>query len=373
MSYHAVAGHRSMALDAVRNDAYAAALRQAVGPGSVVLDLGAGTGVLGLIAARAGASRVYLVEPEDVLSVAGEIARANGLQDTVLCLQGRIEEVRLPEKVHVIVSVLTGNFLLTEDLLQPLFYARDTYLEPGGTLVPSEARMQAVPVSAPALHDKDIAGWSAPQHGVDLGCARAYAANTVFYHFEELREAVWLADPVTLCTLDFHTASHTGVQVEVASTVTQSGLCHGWAGWFDMKLGDRWLSTSPRADRLHWSPAFLPLDPPMALEQGETVVFQLARAPFGDWTWTVRAGAGAQQHSTLLAMPMTAASLTRAALDYEPSLNAEGRAVLDVLSRFDGTATVTSLASALSDRYPERYRSTAEAVAFVQRLVRRFA
>src|SRR3954454_2492869 len=60
MTYVSVASHRSMALDRVRNDAYADALRAVVTPSSVVLDLGAGTGVHGLMAARMGARRVYL-------------------------------------------------------------------------------------------------------------------------------------------------------------------------------------------------------------------------------------------------------------------------------------------------------------------------
>jgi len=91
MSYASVSGHRSMALDARRNQLYREALQQAIRPDSVVLDLGAGTGIHGLMAAKLGAKRVYLVESEDIVAVAEEIARANGLQDTVRCLQGRIE------------------------------------------------------------------------------------------------------------------------------------------------------------------------------------------------------------------------------------------------------------------------------------------
>ena len=103
MSYGSVPRHRWMALDTVRNDGYAAALGRVVGPDTVVLDLGAGTGIHGLMAARMGARRVYLVEPEDIISVAEEIAEANGLRDRVQCIQGRIEDVSLPEPVDVIV------------------------------------------------------------------------------------------------------------------------------------------------------------------------------------------------------------------------------------------------------------------------------
>src|SRR5262249_38747512 len=117
MSYLSLADQGSMALDRVRNTAYHRALRRAGRPDSVVLDVGAGTGIHGLMAARLGARRVYLVEPEDVIAIAAEIAADNGLQDVVRCIQGRIGDIALPEPVDIVVSTMTGNFLLTEDLL----------------------------------------------------------------------------------------------------------------------------------------------------------------------------------------------------------------------------------------------------------------
>src|SRR5262249_33854341 len=101
--YRTLADHRSMAFDAVRNAAYVHALRRVVDSRSVVLDVGAGTGILGIAAARLGARRVFLVEPEPVIDVAAEIASANGLSDVVRCWPGRIEDVELPEPATVLV------------------------------------------------------------------------------------------------------------------------------------------------------------------------------------------------------------------------------------------------------------------------------
>ncbi len=139
MSYLSVSSHRSMAFDAVRNEAYREALQQAIGPQTVVLDLGAGTGIHGLMAARLGAKRVYLVEPEDILEVAAEIAGMNGLSDTVRCLHARIEDSELPEPVDVIVSALTGNLLLSEDLLPSLFHATSRMPKPRSCPLPHAA------------------------------------------------------------------------------------------------------------------------------------------------------------------------------------------------------------------------------------------
>jgi precorrin-6B methylase 2 len=372
MSYGSVPHHRAMALDAVRNQAYAAALRAVVQPDTVVLDVGAGTGVLGLIAARLGARHVYLVEPEDIISVAGEIAAANGLSDRVTCIQGRIEDIVLPERADVIVSVLTGNFLVTEDLLQTLVSARDRALKPGGMLIPSAATMEAAPVYAPDLHRELIDAWSGSQHGVELGAARPYAANSVFYRSAELRQVPMLAEPQVIHRVDLQQDPYGPVNVDAEYEIADAGVCHGWVGWCSMRLGDQWLSTSPHAAPVHWSQAFLPLDPPMAFSRGERVTFTLSRAPHGDWTWGVRAASGRLRHSTLLAMPLGARTLEQAALDHTPVLNQDGRAQQFVLARCDGSQPVADIAAALATSFPNRFVTTDDAVRFVQQVVRRY-
>ncbi len=373
MGYRAVADHRSMALDRVRNEAYACGLRRVIKHDSVVLDLGAGTGVLGLMAARLGAKHVYLVEPEDVITVAEKNVRANGLQDKVTCIQGRIEDVQLPEQVDVIISVLTGNFLLTEDLLGTLFQTRDTLLKPGGHLMPGAASMEAVPVSVPELHAEEIGAWSATQHEVDLGSARTYAANTIFYGPSHLREATYLAEPKTLHTLDFRESDYSTVDARVEFEVTETGACHGFIGWLNIQLGDSWLSTSPRDKPLHWSPVFLPLDPPLELEKGQRVSFALHRAPFGEWTWGVSTESTSQKRSTFLSKPLKAATFKKAAPDYTPVLGPEGRALAYAVSRCDGSTTVTDIAASVRQQWPKRYRTDTEAMNFVRQVVKRFA
>ena len=361
-----------MALDRIRNDAYAAALARVITPSSVVLDLGAGLGIHGLMAARLGAKRVYLVEPEDVVSVASEAVRANHLQDVVQCLHGGLDDVRIPEPVDVIVSVLTGNLLMSEDLLPILFRARDTLMKPGGALIPDRATIVVAPVSAPRLHAREISGWSDAQHGVTLEPARAYAANSVHFRWDRTNVA-YLAEPREVHTLDFLSDSYGPIHAETEFRVHTAELCHGFAGWFTMRLGEGWVSTAPDAEPMHWSAGFLPLDPPIPLSVDDRVALRLDRAPYGDWTWRVSWNGGSQRHSTMLADPMTASTLKKAAMDYLPALNVEGEAAQFVLARCAGATPVREIAAGVRERWPSKYPTHEDASRFVHAIVKRFA
>src|SRR5689334_18780923 len=95
-----------MLADAPRMDAYTAALRRAVQPDSVVLDLGCGPGVFALLACKFGARRVYAIEPDSVIGVAREAAAAN--RCCIEFFESLSTEITLPEPATVIISDLRG-------------------------------------------------------------------------------------------------------------------------------------------------------------------------------------------------------------------------------------------------------------------------
>ena len=80
--------HGDMLADSARIDAFGRALQQVVTLGSVVLDLGGGTGVLSALACRAGAGRVYMIERGRIIGFAREFLRDNGLSERVTCVEG---------------------------------------------------------------------------------------------------------------------------------------------------------------------------------------------------------------------------------------------------------------------------------------------
>src|ERR1044072_9811765 len=97
-----------MIADTPRMEAYAMALRRAVKPDSVVMDLGCGPGVFALLACKFGARRVYAVEPEGIIGLAREAAAANGFADRIEFFENLSTGITLSEPATVIISALRG-------------------------------------------------------------------------------------------------------------------------------------------------------------------------------------------------------------------------------------------------------------------------
>ena len=110
-----------------------------------MLDVGCGTGILSLFAAKAGAKRVIGVDNSNIAYQAKRIIMDNNLQDTVLILKGKVEEVELPVKeVDVIISEWMGFSLFYESMLDSVLFARDKWLAPGGLIMPDIVKLQPV-------------------------------------------------------------------------------------------------------------------------------------------------------------------------------------------------------------------------------------
>ena len=298
--YDSIEGQESMALDRVRNQVYLQALKQHVTPDSVVLDLGAGLGTLGLLAAKLGARKVYMVEPAEVVRLVPGIARDNGIEDRVECIRGRIEDIELPEKVDIILSVFTGNFLLSENLLPSLFHARDHYLKPGGVLLPDSAQMCAVPVTLPDKYEKKILKFERDHLGLDFTSLRRYRVNRPD-KARFVEPSNYLSDPQPLPALDFYSATRAKCHERLSFDIFAESTCHGFAGWFDIFFGSGSLSTGPEAERVHWSPLVFYADQPIPLCAGESMEIKIDKSEKTDWSWAFHSETGIQRMSGMKA------------------------------------------------------------------------
>jgi len=371
MSYELPLDQRSMVLDEHRNGFYRRALEQVIGPESVVMDLGAGLGILGFIAASLGAKKVLLVEPKTNQAAARQIAAENGLEHKVEFIASTAEQLLSEVKVDIITSVFTGNFLLEEDLLPSLFLARDRFLKPAGVLIPDRAVMVVVPVSMGDFYDKHINRWADGSQGITHGAMLPLARNSLYMDSFSAAEFTPLAAPKKIRSLDFHTASVADCHEEVSFQIREKAQIDGFLCWFDARMGDEWLSTSPKAPKTHWSQVFMPVNR-SNLETEANVSLRIDRSEFGEWHWRFTTAQGSQQYSSFLSAPTTVTELRRRSESYRPVLSVEGRAGQFVLSKFGEQSTVSEIASELQANFPELFADESAALRFVQEIAGSF-
>jgi histone-arginine methyltransferase CARM1 len=145
--YGQLAHQQNMLQDSVRTGTYRkAVMDNAVDfQGKVVMDVGTGSGILAMFAARAGARKVYAVEASDMAHCARKLIAHNGLSDIITVLHGKVEEIEVKEKVDVIISEPMGFLLVHERMLESFVAARKLFMKPEGRMFPAVGTMFFLP------------------------------------------------------------------------------------------------------------------------------------------------------------------------------------------------------------------------------------
>jgi type I protein arginine methyltransferase len=157
---YTISQYGNMYMNKARMDAYALVLRKTVTPNSVVLDIGAGTGIFALLACRYGARRVYAIEPGDAINLVQEMAAGNGYSDRLVCIQRLSTKVVLPETADLIISDLGGLLPLFGRHIPTIIDARERFLAPGGALIAQQDYLRAAVIEASEQYGNLTKPWS---------------------------------------------------------------------------------------------------------------------------------------------------------------------------------------------------------------------
>ena len=268
--------HRTLIADKVRNDAFFAALKAVIVPGkTVVADIGAGTGLLGLMASKLGAKDVYLFETAQVAGVAAKILKSNRAKNCHL-IPCHSTEFTDSLQADVIVSETLGNYAFEENIIDTLSDARRRLLKPGGAVIPHRIAQMVAAVIVPRIHD-ELTAWDRVGHGLDLAIAKAMSLNNAYVRILKPAELLDSGrSAATWDTVDLSRETKSNRRGEARWTVQKPATVYGFACWWtaDLHPGIA-LSTGPDAPRTHWEQLYFPLLEPIAVKSGETIAVSL--------------------------------------------------------------------------------------------------
>jgi type I protein arginine methyltransferase len=383
VSGYSIAGYGQMVVDDMRMAAYSSALRQAIRPGSVILDIGAGTGILSMLACQYGAGRVYAVEPDDAIRVARQIAEANGFAERIEFIQDVSTRITLSEKADVIVSDLRGILPLFQQHIPSIIDARERLLAPKGQLIPQEDSLWAAIVEDASLYEQYRKPWQSRPFELDMRVGWQIVCNS--WRKQRVKPENLLTSPQQWTTLDYGTISRADVTGEVTWTVGQAGSAHGLLVWFDTALLDGiGFSNGPDQPELIYGSAFFPLSEPVTLTPGDMITVSLAANLVGAdyiWRWdttVLEQGEPAKvkaqlKQSTFYGAPLSLERLRRQEASYVPSLSDDGRVDHFILSLMDGQTPLMDIARQVVRQYPDRFPRWQDALSRAAELAQRYS
>lgn len=252
--------HFTMLADTVRNAAYKRAIERAVEKGNRVLDIGAGSGLLSMMAARAGAGKVDACElvPE-LAKVAREIVAANGYAETIEIHELHSSQLEMEERADVLVSEILDAGLIGEGVLPSHRHAVANLLKPGGKVIPQSAKVYAQLVSLPWRRKVSPIG---EVDGFDLSKMRRFQGmdqyQALFLDTEEWEPLTDVGElwEVDLANVGPATSEEYPETLELSLKGTADGVAHAVIFWFDLRLDEReMVSSAPGGELKHWGQA----------------------------------------------------------------------------------------------------------------------
>jgi Flp pilus assembly protein TadD/precorrin-6B methylase 2 len=269
------AWHIPMINDHERNDAYEAALLNNVRDGDVVLEIGTGSALVAMMAARAGADHVYTCEMhKPLVEVARETVAVNGYSDRVTVIGKKSTDLEIgqemPEKADVFVSELINVGMLAPDMLAILQHARQNLLKPGAKIIPAAATVWCSLVQADDLRRispiRTISGFDMSRF--DQFRTPGYCTLDLAADQHQL-----LSNPEKAWFFDFYKNMPASSSKALTVTASETGIAHGVAFWFDLHMDEKvtYHSNSPTRTN-HWKQAVYFFGQDLPVVKGQPVM-----------------------------------------------------------------------------------------------------
>lgn len=234
--------HFGMVNDTTRNRHFDMALKRAVTPNSVVLDIGAGTGLLSMMAARAGAKQVIACEANPALAaLAREVIKNNSCSDRIRVInkpsQQLVPEIDFPGNTRpdVLVAEVFDALVIGEGALGTLEHARRYLLAPDAVVIPRQAVLNGALIESERLWREGGADQSSD---FDLTALNQFRPDTIALEAASFGGRL-LADEFPVFSFDLTGGEVTPANVRLDIPIRAAGVCHALVYWIRLHLDEQ--------------------------------------------------------------------------------------------------------------------------------------
>ncbi|XP_043722346.1 probable protein arginine N-methyltransferase 1 [Telopea speciosissima] len=284
-SYSHFGIHEEMLKDTIRTKTYQNVIYQNIFlfRNKVVLDVGAGTGILSLFCAKAGAKHVYAVECSQMADMAKEIVEANGFSNVITVLKGKVEEIVLPvAQVDIIISEWMGYFLLFENMLNTVLYARDKWLINDGIVLPDRASLYLTAIEDAEYKEDKIEFWN-NVYGFDMRCIKKQSMMEPLVDTIDQNQIVTNSQLLKTMDISKMAPGDASFTAPFKLVAERNDYIHALVAYFDVSFTKchkfTGFSTGPRSRATHWKQTVLYLEDVLTVCEGEAVVGSMNVAP----------------------------------------------------------------------------------------------
>lgn len=284
-SYSSFYIHEEMIKDTVRTNAYRDAIMNnpEAFKDKVVLDIGAGTGILSIFAARAGAKHVYALEFAHIADYTTEIIKKNGLSDKITVIKAKVEECTLPvDTVDIIISEWMGYFCLYESMMDTVLYARDKWLvkDGSGIILPDTVHMYVGALEDADYKQRKLDFWHGVGYDIDMTCIKPSVLCEPLIDVCDKKYII--SNNCKIQEIDLYTVKVEDLDftAQYELTFNRNDTFSGLIGWFDTifkKLPKPiTLSTSPYTKATHWKQTTFYHEKDISVSEGDTLKGSIA-------------------------------------------------------------------------------------------------
>jgi type II protein arginine methyltransferase len=265
--------HFEMLNDEQRNDAFERALAKVITADSRVLDIGSGTGLLAMMAARAGAGSTVSCEMVAPLAeLAREVVARNGFAGRVSIMGRKSTEISvgdgMPERANLLVTETVDCGLLGEGIVPSITHAKANLLTADARIIPRAASVYAILVESRRLRGLNCVSRSA---GFDVGLIEQYKTLNYFPVRLAAFEYEALTEPFEVFTFDFERGQILPARRRIPVPVTRDGAGHAFVFWFDMRLDEEISISNEPGSTTHWEQAIQCLEEEVAVRAGDVL------------------------------------------------------------------------------------------------------